>query len=227
MCAVGRHRSENEDAEAALHPVDKPTLRSRIWANPVPMAAAGLVAAVVIVFGGWLLMGRDSGSSMVYPWTTSAAAPVDVSVTVAPVTEGPPSPSPVATSKSPKPKPSSSSSSSPRPTVLAAGAPTVTYQVQKSWKGAFQGEFLVTNGSAQTVDSWLLRASFPDGLDIYGLWEARSCTQRVTNELTAISVRPLAAGQSIKVGFLATYSHGTPAPSPLTVKNQPTGCPTT
>ncbi|MBB5870211.1 hypothetical protein F4553_003590 [Allocatelliglobosispora scoriae] len=242
---MGRHRAELEDAASAPDPAKAPQ-RSRIWANPVPLAAIGLIVAIGLVFGGWVLVGRDRGSPMVYPWTTGAPVPIDVMVTVPPTTQGPAAPSPSASRRSSRPEASSSPSVSPTPqssmSASAAASPspspkpteagstgalTVAFRVQNAWNGAFQGEFTVTNTGGQSVDTWVLRATFPSGLDIYGLWEARSCAERVTNQLVAVSVRSLGAGQTIKVGFLATFTSGSVQPNVLTVSKEPSGCPNT
>src|SRR4051794_35451748 len=108
MCAVGRHRAEHEgDADK---PLDQPTAwRKRIWANPAGLAALGLVGAIAAVFGGWAMIGQGEASPVVYPWTTVAPTPIDISVTLVPPPVDPsglpsPAPAPVnVTSKSPAP----------------------------------------------------------------------------------------------------------------------------
>lgn len=224
---MGRHRADDEmvsPTDPALAPV-----RSRVWGNPVAVAAIGLVVAIVAVCGGWVAFGRDTGSPMVYPWTTNAPAPIDVTVTLVPPPASlTPSASAVPTravSRTPKPSASLSTGPSASPTTVPGSAVTVQYAMDNFWPVRnFQGHFLVVNTSDTRV-GFGLQVTFPAGTTIYGSWNIRRCPGVPANMLVGVSEWELGAGQSVSVGFQATYAAASAPPSPAKVSSQLTGCP--
>jgi mannan endo-1,4-beta-mannosidase len=111
----------------------------------------------------------------------------------------------------------------PTRTVITDPAPggcTATYSIVGQWQGAFQGQVVVTNGTAPS-SSWTVRLTFPNGQTITQIWGGRTTQTAspytVTNETWNGS---LGAGASTTFGFLANWS-GTNGPATATCSRTP------
>jgi hypothetical protein len=103
------------------------------------------------------------------------------------------------------------------------GAPPVpatcsaVYSVPSSWSGGFEGEVTVTDTGNSPVNGWKLGWTFPGSQQITDLWNG-VYTQSgeavtVTNEPYNGTIQP---GDSLTVGFNATYTGSNTSPSSVT-----------
>jgi hypothetical protein len=119
-----------------------------------------------------------------------------------------PSPSPTTTS----PSPSQSPSPSPSQTSTGPGTCSGTYSVINSWSGGFQGQVVVKNTGAGTLNGWSLGWTFPSSATINSLWNGSYTESGNTVTVTNASYDgSLAPGATATVGFTATGTSGSPS----------------
>jgi hypothetical protein len=119
-----------------------------------------------------------------------------------------PSPSPTTTS----PSPSQSPSPSPSQTSTGPGTCSGTYSVINSWSGGFQGQVVVKNTGAGTLNGWSLGWTFPSSATINSLWNGSYTESGYTVTVTNASYDgSLAPGATATVGFTATGTSGSPS----------------
>ncbi|MDI6105418.1 endo-1,4-beta-xylanase [Actinoplanes sp. NEAU-A12] len=112
------------------------------------------------------------------------------------------------------PSPSTPSSSTPTPPSSCA----IAYRVTASWPGGFQGDVKITNTGAAPLTSWSLTWKFTGGQQIRQLWGGSH-----TQALGTVTVGnaewngSVAAGGSVSVGFLGSWTGANPAPAAFTV----------
>ncbi len=137
-------------------------------------------------------------------------------------TGAPPSP-PVSPSQSPSPAPSSPSpSSSAEPTPSPSGgqpaACRVTYRVTNEWPGGFQGEVVIHNDATAPISGWTLQWSYTAGQEITQLWNGQYHHDGAQVTVTNASWNgTIAAGGSISVGFLGSWTGSNPVPTSFTL----------
>lgn len=105
----------------------------------------------------------------------------------------------------------------PSVTASAATACSVAYSVTSQWSDGFQGNVVITNGSAPTT-AWTLGFDFPGTQKVTqgwnGKWSQSGKTVTVTNESWNGAI---ATGGSVTAGFIAGWSGSNPAPSAFTL----------
>nr|WP_236029893.1 cellulase family glycosylhydrolase [Actinoplanes lichenicola] len=98
-------------------------------------------------------------------------------------------------------------------TPASAAATTATFAKVSDWGSGWQGEYTITNGGSTALNSWKVEFSLPSGTSAGSYWDALLTTsgQRYTFTNREYNGR-IAAGQSVKFGFVGTGS------------GAPTGC---
>jgi lysophospholipase L1-like esterase len=144
--------------------------------------------------------------------STSPSASPSRSASPSPSRSVSPSPSrSVSPSASPSRSTSPSASASPSPTG-AAGC-TAVYSVVGQWQGGFQGQVVITNGSAAR-SAWRASFTFTAGQQITQVWSA-TVTQSGSG-VTATNLSwngALAPGASTTFGFLGNWTGTNPVPT--------------
>jgi Glycosyl hydrolase family 12/Cellulose binding domain len=94
---------------------------------------------------------------------------------------------------------------------------TATYSVPSSWPGGFQGQVTVTDTGTSPVNGWTIGWTFPGNQQITSLWNGNYTqsgeTVTVTNASYDGTIEP---GDSVTVGFNATYTGSNTSPSSAT-----------
>ncbi|MFD7657874.1 cellulase family glycosylhydrolase [Actinosynnema sp. NPDC059797] len=115
----------------------------------------------------------------------------------------------------------SSGSGTVNVTTLSGGGGTscaVTYRVNSSWNGGFQGEVAIKNTSSSTVNGWTLVWSFSNGQKVTQMWHA--IASQSGSQVTARneSWNPvIAAGGTVNLGFTSSYNGTNTAPTAFTL----------
>jgi poly(3-hydroxybutyrate) depolymerase len=125
-----------------------------------------------------------------------------------------PSPTPTSSTASPSPSsPSPSSSSSPPGTGACRVADTVN-----AWNTGLTSSITITNTSTTAVSGWSLAFTLPSGQTITSGWNASyaPASGQVTARNLAYNA-VIAPGAAVNIGFQATHSGNTAAPSTFTL----------
>jgi hypothetical protein len=115
-------------------------------------------------------------------------------------------------SPSPTPSPSPSASPSVSPPPGPAGC-TASYAVVGQWQGGFQGEVMVTAGSA-AIGGWRVSWTFPNGQSVTQYWGAELASSGAS--VTADNAPwngALAAGASATFGFIGSSGSANNSPT--------------
>ena len=104
------------------------------------------------------------------------------------------------------------SSTSP-PTTPPTGACSVVYRTVNSWQGGFQGEIMVTAGSAE-INGWTVRWTVSSGQTITQVWNGTLAVSGSNVSISNTSYNgSLRASASTTFGFLANGTPSTPSPA--------------
>jgi len=227
---VGRHRRDADDIARADPTVVLPAVdpedpedpaeavhrgeRGGRTVSPLLLGAGGVALTLVLVVGGWALMGgRGDGNPLVYPWSSDTPGPIDVSISLEPTDLPSPSLSP-SLSPSPSPRPTRSRSAGPSLSVSPSlesitGAMTATAMPINGWNGGYVAQFTVTN-TGSTTARWKVEIDFAQPLRIDQVWNATIDVSTGTHVVFSAD-RDLPPGQNVGFGFRAFYDGRTPA----------------
>lgn len=200
------------DPTQILPVVKQPKRRT---ASPLLLAAGGLAVALVLSVGGWALMGsRSSGDPLVFPWSGDSPGAIDVSVSMQPTTDpviasDDPSPSRMRPRTSPKlaatTVPKDRSPSPSRPTESLATALSAAVTGVSGWDGNIMVTVDVKNNGTITADTWTVELWFDKDVKPNPPWNA-SVQVLSSRHLKFTAVRPLRPGDTVRFGFIATFS---------------------
>jgi hypothetical protein len=181
--------------------------------SPLLLGAGALAVALVLGVGGWALMGsRSSGDPLVFPWSGDSPGAIDVSVSMEPTTDPvlaseDPSPSRKPSRTSPKlaatmvPKdPSPSRSTASLATTLSAAVTGVS-----GWDGNVMVTIDVKNNGTIAADTWTVELWFDKDVKPNPPWNA-SVQVISSRHLKFTAERPLRSGDTVRFGFIATFS---------------------
>jgi lysophospholipase L1-like esterase len=94
---------------------------------------------------------------------------------------------------------------------------SATYRVATAWQGAFQGEITVTNTGTVPINGWVVTWTFPNGQLVQQHWSGvltqSGATVTVWNMPWNGRLEP---GQSVSVGFIASWNGTNVSPAALT-----------
>jgi Cellulose binding domain len=205
------NQPENDATEVMpAVPGARPHRRGTFTASPLLLAAGAVALLLVLVVGGWALMGSRAGDDpLVYPWSSGSPGPIDVSVSFEPTETASAEANPSATasgSQSPAVSASSSVSPSPAgsPSLVAPkgnGVTAVIFQASK-YSDGYTIHFTLTNQGASAVAGWSMELWFTDRFDLKDYWNAQNPVKE-PKHLVLTSVRGLASGESVDVGIRA------------------------
>jgi hypothetical protein len=217
---VGRHRNDDEfglhedsteDSTEDLHEDSTELMpvvpggegSRRLTASPLLLAAGGLALALVVVVGGWALLGnRSDGNPLVYPWASGPPGEINVSVSMEPTDE--PTVEPTAT-------PATTSTGSPGITPMSA-SPAAGASVSKPgglrvvqgqanrYQGGYVVHYIVTNSGATVAASWRMELWFSENFRLKDNWNA-NVTLRENRHLVLTSQRPVDPGATQDIGL--------------------------
>ncbi|MFE4061683.1 cellulase family glycosylhydrolase [Streptomyces sp. NPDC059096] len=112
----------------------------------------------------------------------------------------------------------STRSATVRVTTAAGGGSTascaVGYTVSGQWSGGFQGEIVIRNTGASTVNGWTLGFTFPNGQRITNMWGGTATQNGSAVGVAAASYTAvIAPNATVAVGFTASWTgtNGKPA----------------
>jgi beta-glucosidase len=140
--------------------------------------------------------------------------PTTVPPTTVPPTTVPPTTTtrpPTTTTRPPTTttRPPTTTTRPPTTTTPPGVSCTVRYTVINQWPGNFQGEIVITNNTASTVNGWTLGFAFPNGQTISQIWGGFR-TQSGAN----VTIKPdwnatIPANGSVTTGFIGTWNNAT------------------
>ncbi|WP_051760751.1 endo-1,4-beta-xylanase [Herbidospora cretacea] len=125
-----------------------------------------------------------------------------------------PSPSPTPT---PTPTPTPSPTPTPTPTPTPGGPCRVSYAVN-AWNTGYTAAITITNTGSAALNGWSLVFTLPSGQAITGGWNATYTPS--SGQVTARNLNyngSIPAGGSVDIGFQATHTGNTAAPSAFTL----------
>jgi hypothetical protein len=94
---------------------------------------------------------------------------------------------------------------------------TATYSVPSSWSDGFQGQVTVTDTGTSPVNGWTIGWTFPGNQQITSLWNGDYTQSGETVTATNTSYNgTIDPGDSVTVGFNATYTGSNTSPSSAT-----------
>jgi poly(3-hydroxybutyrate) depolymerase len=132
------------------------------------------------------------------------------------------SPSPSRTSASPSP---STTSASPSPTPSGSSPGTAVCRVTdtvNAWNTGLTSSITITNTGATAISGWSLVFGLPGGQTITSGWNATYSP--ASGQVTAKNVgynAGIAAGAAVTIGFQATHTGNSAAPSAFTLNGAP------
>nr|MCR4670162.1 cellulose binding domain-containing protein [Saccharofermentans sp.] len=125
---------------------------------------------------------------------------------------------------------------------------SITYDQNSTWNNSTQGQYVLTNTSGYTVNSWTLEIEFRENVTVSNIWNATDITNYNSDDKIKISgSATISSGQSYTFGLIADgensapvapvkittvqYESDEPAPTPTpttepTVASEPTATPT-
>jgi endo-1,4-beta-xylanase len=161
----------------------------------------------------WSVIGDASPSAGTSPIASASPSP-STSASASPSASASASPSPSASAS-----PSPSASASASPTAGASGSCAVAYTVPGQWTGGFQGDVKVTNTGTSTISGWTLKWTFANGQVITQLWNGTASQSGAAVTVANASYNgTLAAGTTVDVGFLASWTGTNAKPTAFTLK---------
>ncbi|WP_051808099.1 cellulose binding domain-containing protein [Actinoplanes subtropicus] len=122
---------------------------------------------------------------------------------------------------SPSPSPSVSPTAVPTTTPPAGTAPRVTYTTN-TWSTGLTANISITNAGPATIDGWTLSFTLPSGQSITSGWNATYTP--ASGQVNARNVSynaTLAPGATTDIGFQATHTGNTAAPTAFTLNGIP------
>jgi glucuronoarabinoxylan endo-1,4-beta-xylanase len=122
---------------------------------------------------------------------------------------------------SPSPSASVSPTTVPTTTPPAGTAPRVTY-TKSTWSTGFTANISITNPGSSTIDGWTLTFTLPSGQSITSGWNATYTP--ASGQVNARNVSynaTLAPGATTDIGFQATHTGNTAAPTAFTLNGIP------
>jgi hypothetical protein len=233
---VGRHRNDGEVAAVETDSTEVmptiPAYNAPRWgmftASPLLLAAGGVALLLVLVVGAWALAGgRGEDNPLVYPWSSHSPGRIDVGVDLEPTDLPSPllNPSAASSSTGPRATTQSSRSASPSasPSPPATGVTARVAKIDGPSGGGYVAHFIVTNGSA-SAQRWRMEIDFKAAVQIDPPWNAVA-TSLTGTHLVLTADRAVPAGQSVEIGFRASYSGKTAAlPVTCTIDNNEFPC---
>jgi glucuronoarabinoxylan endo-1,4-beta-xylanase len=121
------------------------------------------------------------------------------------------------------PSPSTSTSPTAVPTTTPPGgtAPRVTYTTS-TWSTGFTANISITNAGSSTIDGWTLTFALPSGQSITSGWNATySPASGQVNARNLSYNATLTPGATTDIGFQATHTGNTAAPTAFTLNGIP------
>jgi glucuronoarabinoxylan endo-1,4-beta-xylanase len=113
------------------------------------------------------------------------------------------------------------SSPSPTPTPTVGTGPRVAYTMS-TWNGGFTAAISITNTGAAAINGWTLAFTLPSGQSITSGWNAAYSPS--SGQVSAVNVGyngTIAPGATVDLGFQATHTGNTAAPSAFTLNGIP------